>query len=84
MPAKAARLQGTGLGVALVTALFPGFALWAQWLLFSILGAVTVLLFRRPLLEHFRHAWPGKPVGCWPSTISFPYRAPTRIAAFSP
>ena len=52
----------SGLGVALVTALFPGFPLWAQWLMFSILGAVTVLFFRRPLLEWFRHAWPCKAV----------------------
>ena len=51
-----------GLGVALVTALWPGFPLWAQWLMFSILGTVTVLFFRRPLLERFRHAWPGKAV----------------------
>ena len=52
----------SGLGVALVTALWPGFPLWAQWLLFSILGAALVLFFRRPLLEWFRHAWPGKAV----------------------
>jgi membrane protein implicated in regulation of membrane protease activity len=52
----------SGLGVALVTALWPGFPLWAQWLLFSILGAALVLFFRRPLLEWFRHSWPGKAV----------------------
>lgn len=49
----------SGLGVGVVVALAAGFPVWAQWLLFSLLGAVTLLFFRRPMLDRFRHAWPA-------------------------
>ncbi|MGQ9635239.1 MAG: NfeD family protein [Bryobacteraceae bacterium] len=52
----------SGLCVALVSAIFPGFPLWAQWLLFSLLAAVSLLLFRRPLLEWFRSRSPAPQV----------------------
>ncbi len=34
---------------------------WADWLLFSVLSVVSLLLFRRPLMRHF-NLTPGKPV----------------------
>lgn len=52
----------SGLCVALVTALAPGFPLWGQWLLFSVLAVVALLFFRRPLLEWFRRSSPAREV----------------------
>jgi membrane protein implicated in regulation of membrane protease activity len=34
---------------------------WAEWLVFSVLSVVSLLLFRRPLMRHF-NLTPGKPV----------------------
>lgn len=48
----------SGLCVAVITALFPEFPLWAQWLLFSVLAVAALLLFRKPLLEWFRRRSP--------------------------
>jgi membrane protein implicated in regulation of membrane protease activity len=33
---------------------------WTQWLLFSLLSVVCLLVFRRPLLARFKSAAPGK------------------------
>jgi membrane protein implicated in regulation of membrane protease activity len=52
----------SGLGVALVTLLAPAIPLWGQWLLFSILGVVCLVFFRRPLLERFKQKWPATQV----------------------
>ena len=34
---------------------------WAEWLVFSALSVVSLLLFRRPLMRHF-NLTPGRPV----------------------
>jgi membrane protein implicated in regulation of membrane protease activity len=34
---------------------------WGEWLLFSLLSVVSLLLFRRPLMRHF-NLTPGRPV----------------------
>jgi hypothetical protein len=43
---------------AIVVGLLTGFGLagpaWMEWLLFSILSVIALLLFRRPLLQKFR------------------------------
>ncbi|HUD71809.1 MAG TPA: NfeD family protein [Dongiaceae bacterium] len=36
-------------------------AVWAQWLLFSVLSVVSLLLFRKPLLEWMRRREPARP-----------------------
>jgi membrane protein implicated in regulation of membrane protease activity len=33
---------------------------WTQWLLFSLLSVVSLVVFRRPLLARFKSAAPGK------------------------
>lgn len=48
--------------VGLLAALHPSGPLWLEWLLFSVLSVVTLLLFRRPLLERMRPATPEKEV----------------------
>ncbi len=35
-------------------------AVWAQWLLFSVLSVVSLLLFRKPLLEWMRRREPAR------------------------
>jgi membrane protein implicated in regulation of membrane protease activity len=52
----------SALCVAIVSALFPAFPFWLQWLLFSVLALVALLFFRRPLLEWFRRRSPSRQV----------------------
>jgi inner membrane protein len=48
--------------LGLITALAPGLSLWIQWLLFTVFAVITLLFFRRPLLQWFRRASPVREV----------------------
>src|SRR5262245_45965180 len=50
-----ALIVGALVGAGLVE---PG---WLQWLLFSVLSVVSVLLFRKPLLEWMKRREPARP-----------------------
>ncbi len=52
----------SGLCLGLITALAPGLSLWIQWLLFTVFAVITLLFFRRPLLQWFRRASPVREV----------------------
>jgi membrane protein implicated in regulation of membrane protease activity len=52
----------SGICVGLITALVPGFPLWGQWLLFTVFAVLSLLVFRRPLLEWFRRRTPSTEV----------------------
>ena len=43
-----------GLAVGFLTGLQLSGPLWTQWVLFSILSVLSLVLFRRPLLKRFR------------------------------
>lgn len=44
----------SGVVIGLLTAMDFGGPAWMQWLLFSIVAVIAMLLFRRPLLNRFR------------------------------
>jgi len=44
----------SGLAVGFLTGIRLSGPLWTQWLLFSILSVLSLLLFRKPLLQRFR------------------------------
>ncbi len=52
----------SGVCVGLVTLLFPSFPAVGQWLLFTVFAVLSLLVFRRPLLEWFRRISPSKEV----------------------
>ena len=51
-----------GLAVGFLTGLQLSGPLWTQWLLFSILSILSLLLFRRPLLKRLQINEPFAPV----------------------
>jgi len=44
----------SGLLTGLVAALGPGMPEWVPWLLFSIFSAISLMFFRKPLMEKFK------------------------------
>ncbi len=63
---------GAALIVGVITALNPGFVVWAQWTAFALLAIVSVPLFRSRLYHRLvRHA-PGVRTGPVGGTITLP------------
>lgn len=52
----------SGVFIGLLRALDLSGPAWMQWLLFSIIAVIAMLLFRRPLLNKFRVTAHGVPV----------------------